>query len=214
MNVANGPAPRWQIRVDWADNDHWGAENADLSGDVLALRWQAGRRGLPIPEFAPPATLELTRAIRPTATPPATLAAPWATASGPAGPSGCGPAGFTTTSPPAAPPHGLAPPPHRRWNRPLDRNRPRPHGFTVQDGTVQGLPGWGRPADAVALLDTGDPRATIAARYRRASNGNGGFALRCAAPTNCLRLRFTNSASRLERVNGRPRSALLAEGRP
>ena len=212
MNVANGPAPRWQIRVDWADNDHWGAENADLSGDVLALRWQAGRRGLPIPEFAPPATLELTLRNPSHRYTPGNTGGPLGDSVRPGRPIRLRASRiYDDFAPGSAAPTDL----HRRptgdgtarWTV----TAPAHNGFTVQDGTVQGLPGWGRPADAVALLDTGDPKATIAARYRRASNGNGGFALRCAAPTNCLRLRFTNSASRLERVNGR-RSALLAEG--
>ena len=72
MNGYNGPPLRWQVWVDWAGAGDWGAANADLSDDVLALRWQAGRHGLPIPEFAPPATLELTLRSR-TARPGRTL---------------------------------------------------------------------------------------------------------------------------------------------
>ena len=53
---------RWEVWVDWAGGGVWGAPGADVdvSDDVLALRWEWGRRGLPAPEFASPATLELT----------------------------------------------------------------------------------------------------------------------------------------------------------
>ena len=54
------PALRWQVRVNWAGDGIWGTEDADISDDVLGLRWGWGRRSLPVPEFAPPAALELT----------------------------------------------------------------------------------------------------------------------------------------------------------
>ena len=60
VSVSNTPALRWQVWVDWAGAGVWGADDVDISDDVLGLRWRAGRRGLPAPEFAPPATLELT----------------------------------------------------------------------------------------------------------------------------------------------------------
>ena len=52
----------------------------------------------------------------------------------------------------------------------------------------------------------------MTASYRRSSNGLGGFALRCTAKNDCLRLRFTNTASRLERVSGGTVSALATGG--
>lgn len=205
------PPLRWQVCVDWAGAGSWGAANADLSADVLALRWQAGRHGLPIPEFAPPATLELTLRN------PSHRYTP-GNAAGPLG-DGVRPGrairlrasriydDFAAAGAPVDLHRRLAADGIARW----EVTAPARNGFSVQDGTVRGVAGRGRPADAVALLDAGDPQATITARYRRAGNGSGGFALRCASPTNCLRLRFTDSATRLERVNGR-RATLIAAG--
>ena len=76
------------------------------------------------------------------------------------------------------------------------------NGFAVLDGEARGTVGSFPPSDAVALLDTGDATATLSARYRRATNGRGGFVLRCVAPNNCLRLRFDHVSSVLERVDG------------
>ena len=51
---------RWQVRIDWDGQGIWGAAGVDASDDVLGLRWRWGRCGLPVPEFAPPAEVELT----------------------------------------------------------------------------------------------------------------------------------------------------------
>ena len=82
-------------------------------------------------------------------------------------------------------------------------------GFAAQDGAAR-VVGGVRPPDGLALLDTGDPRATLMARYRRGSNGLGGFALRARSPSDCLRLRFGDTATILERVSGRNITRLAA----
>lgn len=207
------PAPRWQVWLDWAGSGSR-APGVDLSDDVLGLRWRAGRRGLPVPEFAPPATLELAlrnhdhrytpghpdgsrgAGLRPGR--PIRLRAGWSYDD------------FATTGAAPVDLHG------RRAASGLSRwavAATAGNGFAVLNGVVRGSIGRGRPSHAVALLDTGDPLATLTVRYRRASNGLGGFALRCAAPNDCLRLRFTAAASRLERISGR-RITLLATGLP
>ena len=58
-NSSPFPALRWQIWVNWAGDGIWGTEDVDISDDVLGLHWGWGRRELPAPEFAAPATLEL-----------------------------------------------------------------------------------------------------------------------------------------------------------
>ena len=76
------------------------------------------------------------------------------------------------------------------------------NGFVVANGTAMGQGGGWPPSDSAALLDTGDPIATLTSRYRRGSSGLGGFVLRCVARNNCLRLRFASDATILERVSG------------
>ena len=211
VSVSNTPALRWQVWVDWAGAGVWGADDVDISDDVLGLRWRAGRRGLPAPEFAPPATLELTlRNLDHRYTP--------SNAGGPLGQNvqpgreirlRAGWLGDDFVTNRAAPvdlhgrvaPHGAV-----RWEVAGTAG-----GFSLRDGAAYGVIGRGRPSDAVALLDTGDPLATLTVGYRRVSNGLGGFALRCAARNDCLRLRFTSAATRLERVSGRA-VTLLATG--
>ena len=92
-------ALRWQVLIDWPNTGVWTAANADVSADVMALRWQWGRRGLPVPEFAPPAELELTLRNHGHRYTPGFTAGPWPPTCSLGGPFGCAPAGFTTTSP-------------------------------------------------------------------------------------------------------------------
>ena len=194
---------RWQVWVDWAGNGIWGADGVDVSGDALGLSWQWGRRGRPLPEFAGPASLELTlRNLDHRYTPGNT--------GGPLG-SNLQPGreirlraarrydDFATSSVAAEDLNGRAPTDGGvRWEVLATTG----NGFSVLDGAARGLSGSYPPSDAAALLDTGDPLATLIVRYRRASNGQGGFVLRCAARNNCLRLRCTGSATLLERVSG------------
>lgn len=212
-NAGIAPGLRWQILADWTGGGVWGAANVDITGDVVGLRWQAGRRGRPVPEFAPPATLELS--LRNTD-------------------------GRYTPGNAASPLAGLVQPGREIWLRAawlyddfdtdgagvaasdLDgRNAggvggnwqvstAAGNGFTVQQGEVSGVSGRGRPSDAVATLDVGDPLATLLVRYRRGSNGRGGLALRCAVADDCLRVRFGSADTVLERVDGRRISSLAA----
>ena len=207
-----GASLRWQAWVDWADAGVWGADGVDVSDDVLGLRWQWGRRGLPVPEFAAPAMAELTlRNPDHRYTP--------SNAGGPLG-DGVQPGrsiwlrtgrlwdDFAAVGPAPVELNGrLSADRTRRWETLTAGN----NGFSVLGGAARGAAGSFPPSDAVALLDTGDPLATLTARFRRASNGLGGFALRCAARNDCLRLRFTHEASILERVSGN-RATVLATG--
>lgn len=210
------PGLRWQVLADWTGHGIWGAANVDLSDDVVGLRWQAGRRGRPVPEFAPPATLELS--LRNTA-------------------------GRYTPGNAASPLAGLVQPGREIWLRAawlyddfddgdgdndgatasnLDGRQAAGvggswqvssaagNGFTVQQGAVSGVSGRGRPTDAIATLDAGDPLATLLVRYRRGSGGRGGLVLRCAAADDCLRLRFGSADTLLERVDGRRITSLAA----
>ena len=216
MNLANRHRIplRWQVWIDWTDGGIWSAAGVDISDDALGLRWQWGRRGLPVPEFAPPATLELTlRNLDHRYTP---------------GKSG-GPLGddvrpgrevrmrasrlwddfATSGAVPMALNGRLAADGNGRWEELTARG----NGFTALGGVVRGAVGSFPPSDGLALLDTGDPLATLTARFRRAGDGIGGFVLRVAAPGNCLRLRFTHTASILERVSGGAATG-LATGSP
>ena len=207
------PALRWQVWVNWAGDGVWGTEDVDISNDVLGLRWGWGRRGLPVPEFAAPASLELTLNNADHRYTPGRL-------HGPLG-ANVSPGrevrlrvnrlhdGFTTS--------GVA-------SEDLDQ-RPATfgdarwevigtagNGFALLDGEARGTVGSFPPSDAVALLDTGDATATLTARYRRATNGQGGFVLRCVAANNCLRLRFDHVSSILERVAGSTVTRLASGG--
>ena len=195
-------ALRWRVWVDWDGDGSWDASGADVSGDVLGLRWGWGRRGLPTPEFAPPAEMELTlRNDNHRYTP--------GNAGGPLGANlQTGRAvwlrvsrvhdGFATANGAAANLDGRATADGAKWEVLAVAG----NGFTTSAGAAKGQGGGWPPSDAVALLDTGDPLATLTARYRRGSNGQGGFALRCAARNDCLRLRFASDASILEQVSG------------
>ena len=200
---ASIPALRWQVWINWSGDGVWGAEDVDISDDVLGLRWGWGRRGLPVPEFAAPASLELTLGNSDHRYTPDNAGGPLGTNVRPGrevrlrvsrlhddfATSGVGsedlyrrPATFGDA----------------RWEVIATAG----NGFAVLAGEVRGTAGSPPPSDAVALLDTGDATATLTARYRRTTNGQGGFALRCVAANNCLRLRFSHTASVLERVAG------------
>ena len=218
------PALRWQLSVDWTGTDTWGVAGTDVSADVLGLRWQWGRRGLPAPEFAGPATVEITLRNHDHRYTPGVVAA----GAGNGNISSGGPLGdnvrpgrplwlrltrshddFDTGSVTSVDLKGRATVGGGAWTVVGATG----NGFYATAGAVRGgLAGW-PPSDAVALLDAGDPRATLTARYRRGSDGLGGFALRCAARTDCLRLRFRNQETILERVSGRT-AQRLAGGSP
>ena len=197
------PALRWQIRIDWANTGVWSAANADVSADVLGLRWQWGRRGLPVPEFAPPAELEFTLRNDDHRYTPGNTGGPlggnvqpgrrvWLRASRIHD-------DFATGVAASVDLNGRMAFGGERWAVLAVAG----NGFSVLDGMAMGQGGGWPPSDAAALLDTGDSLATLTSRYQRNSNGLGGFALRCVARDDCLRLRFTNNATVLERVSGR-----------
>ena len=198
-----GQLLRWQARVDWGDRGVWGAAGADVSDDALGLRWQWGRCGRPVPEFAPPAEVELTLRNHDRRYTPGH-------ANGPLGDNVqagrevwlsaayiydnfATPGGAPVDLHDRSVANGSA-----RWQVIATEG----NGFLASDGTARGTTGVWPPSDSVALVDTGDPLATLTARFRRGSNGLGGFVLRCVGKNDCLRLRFTNHASRLERVSG------------
>ncbi len=195
---------RWQALVDWPGDGIWGATDVDISHDLVGLVWRWGRTGLPVPEFAKPATLELTLRNRGHHYTPDNAAsalaglvqsgrdvwfrAAWAWDQ------------FATNGDVA---HDLdgrqpdqAPSSWQVWAT-------SGNGFEAEQGIVRGVIAGGRPADAVAVLDTSYPTATLLVKFRRQSNGLGGFVLRCAALNDCLRLRFTDDSTLLERVSGR-----------
>ena len=207
------PALRWQVWVNWAGDGIWGAEDVDISRDVLGLRWAWGRRGLPVLEFAAPALLELTLNNADRRYTPGNEAGPlgsnlrsgrearlWASRlHDDFATSGAGSEDLDQRT--AA--FGDA-----RWEVIATAG----NGFAVLDGVVRGTVGSFPPSDALALLDTGDATATLTARYRRATNGQGGFVLRCVAANDCLRLRFDHASSVLERVSGATVTQLAAGG--
>ena len=163
---ASIPALRWQVWVNWSDDGIWGAKDVDISDDVLGLRWSWGRRGLPAPEFAAPAALELTlnnadhrytpgndggslgtnvrpgREVRLRAS---RLHDDFAT-------SGAGSEDLDKRK--AAFGDGS-------WEVIATAG----NGFSVLAGEVRGAAGSPPPSDAVALLDTGDATATLTARF-------------------------------------------------
>ena len=191
---------RWEVWVDWAGSGVWGAAGADVSDDVLALRWEWGRRGLPAPEFAPPATLELTLRNEGHRYTPGKTDGPLG-ANVRAGREVWLRAAYRYddfATPAAVSLNGrVSADGGGRWEVMAAPG----NGFEAQDGTARAVR-RGRATDGLALLDTGDPRVTLMARYRRSSNGQGGFALRALSPRDCLRLRFGDTATILERVSG------------
>ena len=212
-SAASIPALRWQVWVSWDGDGIWGTEDVDISDDVRGLRWGWGRRGLPVPEFAAPASLELTlnnadhrytpgnddgplgsnvRPGREVRLRVRRLHDDFATAGVGSGELDQRPATFGDA----------------RWEVIATAG----NGFAVLDGEVRGTVGSFPPSDSVALLDTGDATATLTARYRRATNGQGGFVLRCAAANDCLRLRFDHLSSVLERVDGSTVTRLASGG--
>ena len=206
------PRLRWQVWADWSAGGIWSADGVDISDDVLRLRWEWGRRGLPVPEFAAPATLELTlRNPDHRYTPSNT--------GGPLG-GGVQPGrsiwlrtgrlwdDFATVGPAPVDLNGrLSADGTNAWEVLTIGN----NGFSALGGEARGVAPSFPPSDAMALLDTGDTLATLTARFRRVSNGLGGFMLRCADRDDCLRLRFTHEASILERISGR-QATVLATG--
>ena len=202
---------RWQVRVDWDGQGVWGA---DVSDDVLGLRWRWGRCGPPISEFAPPAELELTLRNHDHRYTPGNGAGPlgnnvtngrevWLQA-GYIHDDFAAPLGASVDLHDRSVANGCA-----RWQVIATQG----NGFLASDGMARGTAGVWPPSDSVALLDTGDPLARLTARFRRGSNGLGGFVLRGVAKNDCLRLRFTDNASLLEGVSVAT-ATTLATGSP
>ena len=197
------PALNWQVWVNWSDDGIWGAKDVDISDDVLGLRWGWGRRGLPAPEFAAPAALELTLNNADHRYTPGNAGGPLGTNVRPGREVRLRASrlhdDFATSG---AGSEDLDKRKTAFGNGSWEVIATAGNGFSVLAGEVRGAAGSPPPSDAVALLDTGDATATLTARYRRATNGQGGFVLRCVAANNCLRLRFDHTASVLERVAG------------
>ena len=217
MNMdANTHAPllRWRVWVDWAGNGSWDPDAADVSADVLGLKWGWGRRSsLPVPEFAPPAELELTLRNDDHRYTPGNPASPlganirsgravWLRVSRIRD-------GFATGNGSTASLAGRSADSAGVWEVLAVTG----NGFVVANGVAMGEGAGWPPSDSVALLDTGDAIATLTSTYRRGSNGQAGFVLRCAARDNCLRLRFGNTSTILERVVGGT-TTRLADGAP
>lgn len=209
----SAPVLRWQVWVNWADDGVWATDDVDISDDVLGLRWDWGRRGLPVPEFAAPATLELTLNNADHRYTPGNDDGPLGSNLRPGREARLWVSrlhdGFATIGTGSEDLHqrraafGDA-----RWEVIATAG----NGFAVLDGEVRGTVGSFPPSDAVALLDTGDATATLTARYRRVTNGQGGFVLRCVAANDCLRLRFDHVSSVLERVAGSTVTPLASGG--
>ena len=207
-----GASLRWQVWADWSASGVWSADGVDISDDVLALWWGWGRRGLPAPEFAAPAMAELTLRNPDHRYTPGNAGGPLGDGVQPGRSIWLRTSRLWDNFPAVGPaPVDL----NRRWSADGTRRwevlTTGNNGFSVLAGEARGAAASFPPSDAVALLDTGDPLATLTARFRRASNGLGGFALRCAARNDCLRLRFTDDASILERISGR-QTTVLATG--
>lgn len=212
-NMITPPALRWQVWIDWAGNGSWDMDSSDVSADVLRLRWQSGRRGLPVPEFAPPAELMLTLRSHDHRYTPGNTGGPlganvqpgrevWLRANRIHD-------DFATGGAASVDLNGRMAFGGERWAVLAVAG----NGFAASGGCAMGQGGGWPPSDAVALPDTGDPLATLTARYRRGSDGLGGFTLRCAARDNCLRLRFASDATILERLSGRMVTQ-LSDGAP
>ena len=213
-NMTTPPALLWRVWIDWAGDGSWDADVSDVSADVLGLRWQWGRRGLPVPEFAPPARLEFTLRNDDHRYTPGKTTGPlggnvqpgrrvWLRASRIHD-------DFATENGASADLNGrVTPAGGMAW----EVSSVAGNGFSAFGGSAMGQGGGWPPSDAVALLDTGDSLATLTSRYQRNSNGLGGFALRCSARDDCLRLRFASDATILERVSGR-RVTRLSDGAP
>ena len=203
----------WQVWVNWAGDGVWGTEDVEISDDVLGLRWSWGRRGLPVPEFAAPATLDLTLNNTDNRYTPGNDGGPLGSDLRPGREARLWVSrlhdDFATTGAGSedldqrAATFGDA-----RWEVIATAG----NGFAVLDGASRGTVGSFPPSDALALLDTGDATATLRARYRRATNGQGGFVLRCVAASDYLRLRFGHVSSVLERVSGTTVTQLSAGG--
>ncbi len=214
---ARAPGLKWQALVDWTGQGIWGAQDADVTDDLVSIEWGWGRRGRPAPEFAAPASLSLTLRNPEGRYTPGNAGSPlsglvtpgkevWLRAAWPSD-------DFTTAGGAAqgldgrAASDGGAGAGGAVWRELAAAG----NGFQAQAGVVRGVAGRGRPADAAALLDTGDPLASLLVRFRRVGNRVGGFVLRGAARDDCLRLRFADGESVLERVSGR-RATRLAAG--
>ena len=209
---AAAPALRWQVLVDWFGDGLWNAENVDDSDDLAGVRWRWGRVGLPVPEFVGPATLELTLKNPQHRYTPGSLTSPLAGHVAPGREvwlrAGWLYDDFETDTDAAeeldgrATTYGAA-----RWEALTTPG----NGFHASGGEVRGRVGRGVPSAALAVVETGDPLATLIVRYRRVSDGMGGFGLRCASLTDFLRLRFTDDMTLLERVSGAS-ATVLATG--
>ncbi len=199
---ASIPALRWQIWVNWAGDGIWGTEDVDISDDVLGLSWSWGRRGLPVPEFAAPATLELTLDNADHRYSPDSDGGSLGANVRPGREVRLRVSRLHDDFTTGAGSEDLAQRPATFGGTPWEVVATAGNGFAVRDREARGTAGSFPPSDALALLDTGDATATLTARYRRATNGQGGFVLRCVDAKNCLRLRFDHASSVLERVAG------------
>ena len=206
-------ALRWRAWIDWAGNGSWDSDGPDVSADVLGLRWQWGRCGLPVPEFAPPAELELTLRNHDHRYTPGNTIGPLSGNVQPARRVWLRASRIQDDLPRAA----------RRlltlmveWRSAADGGKSRrwpATAFPCRTGWPWGRAAAGRRRMRWHCWIPATPLATLTARYRRGSNGLGGFALRCAARDDCLRLRFASDATILERVSGRT-ATQLSDGAP
>ena len=197
------PALRWQVLVDWFGDGLWNAQNVDASDDLAGVRWRWGRVGLPVPEFVGPATLELTLKNPQHRYTPGSLTSPLAGHVAPGREVWLRAASlyddFETDTgsfeelDDRSSTHGAV-----QWEVLTTPG----NGFDASGGEVRGRVGRGVPSAALAVVETGDPLATLIVRYRRVSDGLGGFGLRCASIIDFLRLRFTDDMTLLERVSG------------
>ena len=169
------PALRWQVLVDWFGDGLWNAQNVDASDDLAGVRWRWGRVGLPVPEFVGPATLELTLKNPQHRYTPGSLTSPLAGHVAPGREVWLRAAslyddfetdaGSSEELDDRATTHGAV-----QWEVLTTPG----NGFDASGGEVRGRVGRGVPSAALAVVETGDPLATLIVRYRRVSDADRG----------------------------------------
>lgn len=192
------PTPHWRVWVDWNGNGVWGESDEDVTPDLIRLHWEWGRE--PGRDRAQPGLLELTlRNTNHKYSPPNT----------------------------GSPLSGNLKVGRRVWGQfaypyddftgvdgddladratPVDgsfawvKQNSGSNGFEISGNQARAVAG--SSGEAVYTLDMGDADAYIGFEYNRASNAQGGVALRFISPSDYLRVRFGNNGTVLQDVTG------------